>query len=606
MTWDKVSGASYYNLYRRAPGEETKLKQSNLKDPALSDYGVTKDAYYLYQVEACNAYGCGKRSEFNRGYAALAPPHLRAINNEDVDGNFAVDWDPVALAGGYELQEQQNGGSWTDVYQGKDTFTRREGLPDGDYCYRARGRGTNQPGLWSNERCVNVGGVISTPTLQASDGEFTDFVRLTWNEIPAATHYRLYRNEDSGDEPQELSSNLKGGSHDNLSAVPGVFYFYRIRACKGEQCSKFSEINRGHARLPAPEMDEINNDDEDGFFTVDWERVTNAVRYQLEERQDGGGWTKIYDDTGSAFLREDRSNGEWCYRVRADNETGSSDWSDTVCTTVDGGPELEILHVEVTQAVQGSVGGSGSVNGVQLLSNKDTIVRVYLRCISDCKPSKEVSGSLAVDGNHPAVKPFTVKPINSVKSDELQDLLRWRDARGDADHSLNFFLDGPQLAGIVSMAFEIGGATETRYFTFGEGPLLVVHVVPINPLGAQSPHSSPVDWREIDRAESVLRQVFPVSNLVIRKHPILEWDSCITGANCADWEKNLKLLYKELRTYAADDEVVYGWAPDGVGFRGIGSYGNEIVWAGDADGIPGKAAVGKLGSRYQPYITMAA
>ena len=80
------------------------------------------------------------------GAAASAP----ATDNEDVDGNTAVDWDPVALAGGYELQEQQNGGSWTDVYQGKDTFTRREGLPDGDYCYRARGRGTNQPGLWSN------------------------------------------------------------------------------------------------------------------------------------------------------------------------------------------------------------------------------------------------------------------------------------------------------------------------------------------------------------------------------------------------------------------------------------------------------------------------
>ena len=141
------------------------------------------------------------------------------------------------------------------------------------------------------------------------------------------------------------------------AAAPGGFRrFYRIRACKGEQCSKFSEINRGHARLPAPEMDEINNDDEDGFFTVDWERVTNAVRYQLEERQDGGGWTKIYDYTGSAFLREDRSNGEWCYRVRADNETGSSDWSDTVCTTVDGGPELEILHVEVTRAFRISGG----------------------------------------------------------------------------------------------------------------------------------------------------------------------------------------------------------------------------------------------------------
>ena len=259
------------------------------------------------------------------------PPPLRKIENEDVDGSFTVDWDPVSAAGTYLLEERKNDTAWTTIYQGPDTVERRSGLADGVYCYRVRGQGANEPGLWSGEQCANVGGVLAVPTLKASDGDYTDRVHLSWSGIPGATHYRLYRNEDSSAEPQLLTANVSGTSHDNLSAAPGpILYYYRIRACKGEQCSKFSEINsRPRRPFRRRKWTTINNDDADGFYTVDWERVSGAERYQLEEQHDGGVGQKIYDDTGTAFLREDRQQRRMVLpRARAINtKIGASDWS---------------------------------------------------------------------------------------------------------------------------------------------------------------------------------------------------------------------------------------------------------------------------------------
>ena len=86
--------------------------------------------------------------------------------------------------------------------------------------------------------------------------------------------------------------------------------------------------------LSAPVINDINNSDGDGNFPVGWAPVSGATGYTLQERFNGGSWSEIYSGPNTNTNRTNRSDGEWCYRVRAYDNSEDSNWSAIECTTV--------------------------------------------------------------------------------------------------------------------------------------------------------------------------------------------------------------------------------------------------------------------------------
>lgn len=96
-------------------------------------------------------------------------------------------------------------------------------------------------------------------------------------------------------------------------------------------------VLRHHPPLPyKPVLRPIDNDEEDGDYTVEWGESLLARRYELQEDDDPafGSPTVVYDGseyrygwavTGHAF-------GTYHYRVRGVNDTGAGAWSDVVRT----------------------------------------------------------------------------------------------------------------------------------------------------------------------------------------------------------------------------------------------------------------------------------
>lgn len=84
------------------------------------------------------------------------------------------------------------------------------------------------------------------PTVvRASDGEFADFVRVTFNEVAGATVYRVFRCLTTGPDCGLPIGFPKTGKFDDHKAVPGVVYYYRVRACIPGKCGLFSAANSG-------------------------------------------------------------------------------------------------------------------------------------------------------------------------------------------------------------------------------------------------------------------------------------------------------------------------------------------------------------------------
>jgi hypothetical protein len=97
----------------------------------------------------------------------------------------------------------------------------------------------------------------------------------------------------------------------------------------------WGRINAGAAlaslHLSTATLDPIANPELDGSYTVNWNDVTNATSYTLEEDDNAGFTSPSVRYTGgtSQYAILGQGPGIWYYRVRASNATLQSDWSNT-------------------------------------------------------------------------------------------------------------------------------------------------------------------------------------------------------------------------------------------------------------------------------------
>jgi hypothetical protein len=124
---------------------------------------------------------------------------LLPIDNADGDGNFTVSWGTSERADSYGLEEQWQGGSWFQAYQGTSTQAPLANRPPGTYLYRCRARNSWGYSAWSNPQSTVVQGTppgtISTPSSSAVNAGGKSVVKVI-NDCP----YRLHL-EFTGPEP---------------------------------------------------------------------------------------------------------------------------------------------------------------------------------------------------------------------------------------------------------------------------------------------------------------------------------------------------------------------------------------------------------------------
>jgi hypothetical protein len=82
-------------------------------------------------------------------------------------------------------------------------------------------------------------------------------------------------------------------------------------------------------------LNDIENEDQDGDYTVSWSygySYPPATSYTLREARDEDFTTGVQDysiDSGTSKEFEDKEDGTYYYKVQANNDYGSSAWSDT-------------------------------------------------------------------------------------------------------------------------------------------------------------------------------------------------------------------------------------------------------------------------------------
>ncbi len=147
---------------------------------------------------------------------------------------------------------------------------------------------------------------LAAPTgVVATDGSYTDRVRVTWNSVTSATHYRVYRNTvNASGAATALNNWTAGTSFDDLTATAGRTYYYWVKAAassEGDRESGFSALATGYV-LPATLTSDakVNTSSEPAYYRAggetgcDWWWAAGVRR-----NVDGENWSlRLYSTPG--------------------------------------------------------------------------------------------------------------------------------------------------------------------------------------------------------------------------------------------------------------------------------------------------------------------
>jgi fibronectin type 3 domain-containing protein len=296
--------------------------------PGLTFDDTTADhALYWYKVRAVDAVGDGIMSAANSGYRALAAPTGVAATDGTLNDRVRVTWTATTGATSYKVYRAATlGGTYSLL--GTVTVLQFDDLV-GDTTvrfYRVVAVNSNTTSGFSTPDAGNA--AFPAPTgVTATDGTLSDRVRISWNAVPGATSYKVFRATTQNGTYTQLGSPTTATTFDNTIGASTTFWF-AVKATNGAGDSWFSAADSGFAGVAPP----LNVAASDGTFydriSISWDAVAGATGYKVYRSTAlTGTYTQIGTPTGNQFDDLNSTPGDFYYKVKTTKALGDSYFS---------------------------------------------------------------------------------------------------------------------------------------------------------------------------------------------------------------------------------------------------------------------------------------
>lgn len=140
-------------------------------------------------------------------------------------------------------------------------------------------------------------GLAQVVGVEASDGEFDDRIRITWNPVPGAVSYDVYRNDRSNPDTAYVVGNVAGTSFDYMINDPGELLYFWVRA-NNWGSGELSLPDTGFRKLDPPFNINATDGEYDDHIFVNWDSdaYTHHFRvYRSTSFEGGEPWDMISD-----------------------------------------------------------------------------------------------------------------------------------------------------------------------------------------------------------------------------------------------------------------------------------------------------------------------
>ena len=277
LTWNAVSGAAKYEIYRSYSRDGSYSKYSTQTSTAYTNSSyLTSGTTYYYKVRALDANGnAGPYSAVVSVTCRLKLSAPSVTGSKDSQGRPTLKWNAVTGAAKYEVyRSTSRSGTYTKYStQTSTSYTNSSYLTSGTtYYYKVRALGSDGSyGPYSSVVSVTYRATSSAVPAEVTMGKATaqgSYITVTWDKAANAASYRVYRRVNNSSDWNVVASSVSGTSYTDWNVEPGVRYTYTVRgvAADGQTLSKtynktgvtvFATINSNNVasdsllRLPA-------------------------------------------------------------------------------------------------------------------------------------------------------------------------------------------------------------------------------------------------------------------------------------------------------------------------------------------------------------------
>ena len=336
VTWQKVSGATGYRIFRKDDKNGWTGKASVGDTTTWEDTNCVSGTKYTYTVRSLKGTTLssdfdakGVSATWNSGIAPgdVAAPKLSTVVSEG--SGLRVTWQAVSdskvkayrvfrkdgtknyaklvdVSGTSYLDNATNAGT---VY----TYTVRCLDKDGKLISSFDNKGIS--GSWT----APTPGNLATPVLgSATNG--TAGITVTWNAVTGADGYRVYRDAGSG---WKAIADVTGTSYVDKNVTSGTSYKYTVRAMKsGKVASSFDAKGLTRIFYAVPKLKSATSEG-DGI-KVTWEAVKGAPMYRVYRKTNGiGSYAEATTTTSTSFYDKKVTLGNtYTYTVRVISADG--------------------------------------------------------------------------------------------------------------------------------------------------------------------------------------------------------------------------------------------------------------------------------------------
>lgn len=250
ISWNSVSSATSYNVYRATSNSGQYTKIASVNTPYYSDSYLPSGITYYYKVQTANPMGTSSYSSIVYTSTQSSDGILSAPANVAAkvlsSSQIELTWDSVSNATSYNVYRTTADSAIYSMIGSVSTndFTDSSVSSGVTYYYKIQTVYANNTGPYSDVVTAIAmlnNGVLANPTNVITMPLNSNEIYMSWNSVANATYYNVYR------------STSYNGTYTNVATViypyfkdtgltGGMVYYYKVQAANSAGSSNFSDI----------------------------------------------------------------------------------------------------------------------------------------------------------------------------------------------------------------------------------------------------------------------------------------------------------------------------------------------------------------------------
>ncbi len=419
ITWlDTNTAAKKFYIYRKAAGETSWKSIGTSTTASYTDKNVTNGTSYTYTVRTATA--TNRSSYDTKGITTLyiQTPALKKISIAK-NGDTTITWSAVTGIKSYYVYKSVNGSKWTKIatinnpktVSYKDTTAKKSGET---YSYTVRAINGSYASYY-NTKGLSVM-YLATPTVTAKNDytvEQGSSVKITWNSIPGAKSYRVYRKASTDTTWSVLAEAYADKVYYDKTAESGIKYYYTVKAQNGAYQSAYTSTPLITVLGTPILQDAILTD---AGVKITWDAVGGATSYIVFRRTLTGAWETLGTATTAEYIdaSENSTTTPYIYTVRAVSGDLKSNYMingvknfvsvDSVDAIFENNVETNTAFVNLTWVASGA-------DSYEIYRSDNGNTSIHIATVSAADAQSFLDDKIVQGTNHI----YTVKPIKENK-----------------------------------------------------------------------------------------------------------------------------------------------------------------------------------------------